>query len=208
MGELTNYIDIAKRVIQIENDNSTNPEFSPIFTFPFTNDYKNWVNLHANEFQSTAKKKWVRFYSEIIDNQIVPSGVKIPVEWHRNIVNNRINYRIGYRTYGTYLIADINEKLLYIGKCEYPPIIRLLDRMIPRSFNQLNNVPQIWDNYISQGIKVKCAYCYNLSFDPEILESFLIHEYCIQEGTYQMFNRKMSTGEYYKKVLEIKSKLK
>jgi hypothetical protein len=31
MKELTDFFEIAKKVIQIENDRSTNPGFSPIF---------------------------------------------------------------------------------------------------------------------------------------------------------------------------------
>jgi hypothetical protein len=87
-----------------------------------------------------------------MENQIIPAGVQIQVEWYKKIIS--------YPTYSVYLIADNKEKLLYIGKCEYTPVIRLLDRMIPQSLNQMNNVPQIWDNFISKGQKVKCAYCY------------------------------------------------
>lgn len=191
MRELKDYFEIAKRFIEIENDNSTSPGFSPIFEFPFTNNYTNWINLQAKQFSGTGKKQWVRFYSDIIDKEFIPSGVKIPLEWNRNITNNQNNYRIGYRTFGVYLISDINEKLLYIGKCEYPPVIRLLDRLIPKSFNQMNNVPQIWDNYLSKGRKVKCVYFYGLSFNPQKLEYHLLNEYHARMGVLPAFNKKM-----------------
>jgi hypothetical protein len=89
-----------------------------------------------------------------------------------------------------YLIGDLSEKLLYIGKCEYSPIIRILDRMIPKRLNQMNNVPQIWDNYISQGKKVKCTFVYDLDYDPEILESFLLSKFTAQYGTLPKYNKR------------------
>jgi hypothetical protein len=45
MRELTHYFEIAKKVIEIENDKSTNSRFSTIFEFPFTDDYWKWINI-------------------------------------------------------------------------------------------------------------------------------------------------------------------
>ena len=203
MGELKDIFEIAKRVIQIENDNSTKPKFSPIFEFPFTDDYCKWINIISEKYPKKGRRQrnfWTELYSLIIENQIKPVGILIPNEWEMKLIS--------YHTLGVYLIADLNEKLLYIGKCEYPPIIRLLDRMIPKSLNQLNNVPEIWDNFINQSKKVKCAYSYDLGFDPEILEYYLLYDYQIHKDTLPSLNKRMPNKKFYDKVLNIRTKLK
>ena len=89
MGELTQYFNIAKRFIKVNSDNSTKPGYSPIFAFPYTEDYLKWVKVLARKIPKEGKKQWVRPYSDLIDNQIIPAGVKIPKEWLRRIVNNQ-----------------------------------------------------------------------------------------------------------------------
>ena len=163
MKELSDYFGIAKRAIDIENDNSTKPQFSIVFDFPFTDDYVKWINNKSKNFPKGRKPRgfWNKFYSEIIENQIKPAGVKIPIEWYNKLIS--------YPTNCIYFMADDKERILYIGKCEYTPLIRLLDRLIPKRLNPSeNNVPEIWDDYLVHGKKIKCAYCYNLSFDPEL----------------------------------------
>jgi hypothetical protein len=201
MSELKDFIEISKRVIQLENDNTTKPKFSPVFEFPFNNDYYKWLNIKSEKFPFGRKprKFWNEFYGEIIEQHIKPAGLTIPSEWESKLIS--------YRTLSVYMIADLNETVLYIGKCEYTPIIRLLDRMIPKSLNQMNNVPEIWENYLSKAIKVKCVYTYDLGFDPEILESYLLNEYLIHYDTLPRYNKRMPTQEFYNKVLNIRAKM-
>ncbi len=202
MGELARYFKITKNAVKIKNGISTKPKFSPIFEFPFTDDYCKWINNRSKTFPKGRKPNgfWNNFYGEIIDNQINPIGVKVPKEWYQKLTS--------YPTKCVYMIADDKEKLLYIGKCEYTPVIRLLDRLIPKKLNpQENNVPRIWDEYISQGIKVKCAYCYNLSFDPGILEYLLLDVYKSKKGISGILNKKMPSWKYRRQALQIKSKL-
>ena len=181
MSDLIDFFELAKR-----GDNFTKPKSSIVFDFPFTNDYCKWINSKSERFQIEGRKPkcfWNGFYGEIIEREIIPAGVKIPNVWYDKLIS--------YRTMSVYLIGDLNEKLLYIGKCEFSPIIRILDRMIPKSYNpRENNVPQIWDNYISQGKKVKCTFVYDLDHDPEILESFLLNKYTAQYGTLPKYNKR------------------
>ena len=204
MSELKDFIEIAKRVIKIENDNSTKPKFSSVFEFPFTDDYCKWINSKSEKFKRKGRKPkyfWNDFYGEIIERQIKPAGIKIPIEWETKIIS--------YPTRSVYLIADINEKLYYVGKCLYTPIIRLFDRLIPKSYNpQENNVPEIWNKYLSQGKKVKCVYFYDLSFDPEILEYYLLDEYKILNNSISnLYNKKMPNKKFCDKVQKIRTKI-
>jgi len=179
MSELTDFFELARI-----GDNSAKPKSSIVFEFPFTNDYCNWVELKSQKFPIGRKPRnfWTDFYREIIEREIKPAGVNIPNVWYNRLIS--------YPTMSVYLIGDLSEKLLYIGKCEYSPIIRILDRMIPKRLNQMNNVPQIWDNYISQGKKVKCTFVYDLDYDPEILESFLLSKFTAQYGTLPKYNKR------------------
>ncbi len=205
MSELSDFIKIAKRVIKIENDNSTKPNYSQIFEFPFTDDYCKWINSKSKYFKRKGRKPnyfWNDFYVEIIERQFKPAGVKIPDEWYQKIIT--------FVTRSVYLIADSSEKLLYIGKCNFPPVIRLLDRLIPKDFNPgMNNVPQIWEDYLSQGEKVKCVYFYDLSFDPEILEYYLLNEYKIQNNNISsLYNKRMPNKIFLDKVQKIRTIMK
>jgi len=179
MSELTDFFELARR-----GDKSAIPKSSIVFEFPFTKDYCNWVELKSQKFPIGRKPKnfWTDFYREIIEKEIKPAGVNIPNVWYDRLIS--------YPTMSVYLIGDLNEKLLYIGKCEYSPIIGILDRMIPKRLNQMNNVPQIWDNYLSQGKKVKCTFVYDLDYDPEILESFLLSKYTAQYGSLPKYNKR------------------
>jgi hypothetical protein len=179
MSELIAFFELASR-----GDNSAKPKSSIVFEFPFTNDYCNWVELKSQKFPTGRKPRnfWTDFYREIIEREIKPVGVNIPDVWYDRLIS--------YPTMSVYLIGDLYEKLLYIGKCEYSPIIRILDRMIPKRLNQMNNVPQIWDNYLSQGKKVKCTFVYDLDYDPEILESFLLNKYTAQYGSLPKYNKR------------------
>lgn len=202
MEDFTDYIKIAKRVIQLENNDKTKPEFSGIFSFPFTADYITWIKLKSKAFPNGRKPRgfWNSFYNEIIDSQMIPAGVNIPHEWYQKLIS--------FPTHCVYLIADENENLLYIGKCEYTPVIRLLDRLIPKRLNPSeNNVPQIWNNYISKGLKIKYAYFYNLSFDPELLEFLLMFEFRRQKGVLPQFNKKLPSSRFHNYALKFRSRI-
>jgi hypothetical protein len=179
MSDFIDFLELARK-----GDNSVKPKSSIVFEFPFTNDYFNWVDIKSQKFPIGRKPKnfWTDFYNEIIEREIKPAGVNIPNVWYTRLIS--------YPTMSVYLIGDLNDKLLYIGKCEYSPIIRILDRMIPKRLNQMNNVPQIWDNYISQGKKVNCTFVYDLDYDPEILESLLLRKYIARYDTLPKFNKK------------------
>lgn len=196
MTELYRSIKIAKAYIRKNNDGSTKPMFTPIFAFPFTDDHLRWVKHLTKQIPTEGRKNWVIPYSYLIESQIIPSGIKIPKVWLRRTVDGRNEYRIGYHTNSVYLIADINETVLYIGKCEFPPPIRLFDRMIPRKLNSENNVPEIWENFISKGARVKCAYCYDLSFDPGFLEYYLIDEYEKKYSGMPAYNHQRPSSRY------------
>jgi len=151
----------------------------------------------------TSGRRWLKFYWEIIENQIEPAGIIIPVDW-----NNRL---ISFHTNCIYIIADEDGKVVYIGKSEYPAIVRLLDRMMPNRSKKypngqlLNNIPQIWDDILSKNQHVHCFYCYNLTFDPELLEYYLLYEYKDKNGNLPRYNKKMPSSKFLPKVMKTRN---
>lgn len=140
MGELTEFIGIIKTYVQYEHEDVHSGKFSPVFQFPFTSDYKQWM-LNRMKSLPDHGRRWNELYMEIIENQIKPAGVKIPLEWQKQVIS--------YHTFCVYLIADVNENILYIGKSEYSAITRILDRMMPAysvkypNGQKMNNVPEL-----------------------------------------------------------------
>ena len=181
MSELIDYFEMAK------SNHSIKPKFSVVFEFPFNNDYIEWIYHKSQGFPSGRKhwKSWNDFYGHVIEHQIEPAGVEIPDEWYKRLIS--------YPTKSVYLIGDYKEELLYIGKCEFPPIISLLSKMIPKKLEPLNNVPEIWDEIISKGNKVKCAYVFDLGDDPNTLKSSLLINYKEQHGTLPRCNKRGPT---------------
>jgi len=179
MSELVEYLEIAKRI-----NNSIRPEFSTVFEFPYTNDYVEWVNQKLQHSPKERKPKnfWNDVFGEIIERQVKHTGVIIPDEWYEKLIS--------YKTMSVYLIGDDKEELLYIGKGEFPPIIGILNRMVPKEHNPNNNTPEIWDSILSKGKRVKCAYVYNLDGDPEILKSSLLNQYRDEYGRLPLYNKR------------------
>jgi hypothetical protein len=58
MGELTHYFEVGKRFVKKNDNNSSKPGFLPIFEFPFTEDYLNWVKNLGNRIPEEGKKQW------------------------------------------------------------------------------------------------------------------------------------------------------
>jgi hypothetical protein len=99
------------------------------------------------------------------------------------------------------MIGNENENIVYIGKSEFPAIIILLNFMVPicstkyPNGQKMNNIPQIWDNILSNYNFVKCFYCYDLSFDPEILKCFLLSEYNMRNSKLPIHNKRMPNSK-------------
>jgi len=196
MGEIHSFSDTVKRVVKVEQKDTTTPGFSSVFKFPFTKDYREWMYTRLITLPAIGKR-WTRFYLEIIRSQIEPAGIIIPSDWKDKLIS--------YKTNCIYIIADENEEILYIGKSEFPAIVSLLDKMVPMRSERypngqsMNNVPQIWNDILSKGKQVKCFYCYDLGYDPEILKYYLLDEYKVQHGRLPIYNKKMPNN----KVLDI-----
>lgn len=199
MSEIVNYSEMVKRVVKVEQNDSEKPGFSSVFKFPHTDGYIGWMNNRLKTLP-TFGYRWKKFYNEIIENQIKPTGNIIPSNWN-----------IGYHTKCIYMIADEDEKVLYIGKSEFPAIVSLLDKMMPKfsekypNGQKMNNVPQIWDDILSKGQHIHCFYCYDLSFDPEILKYYLLYEYKDKYGNLPKYNKKDAKTKFLPKVNEIRS---
>jgi hypothetical protein len=202
MSEIVSYSEIVRRVVKVEQKGSKKPGFSTVFKFPHTDGYIDWMDNQLKTLPSSGRR-WIQFYKEIIENQIKPSGITIPLEW-----NNKLFH---YPTNCIYIISDKNEEILYIGKAEFPAIGRLLDRLMPKcsekypNGQKLNNVPQIWDDILSKGQHVNCFYCYDLDFDPEILEYYLLYEYKDKYGNLPKYNKSMPNSKFLIKVIEIRN---
>ena len=80
--------------------------------------------------------------------------------------------------------------------------------MVPETLNQMNNASKIWYDYISKGKKVKCAFCYDLSFNSGILEYVLLEGYKTRNSKYPIFNKQPPGSEHKTEAREIMSKLK
>ena len=201
MSEIEKFLELVKKVVNIKHKDSYKSGFSTVFKFPQTNDYIDWVEDRLRTLP-TYGERWFDFYWDIIEQQIRPTGNIIPSLWN-----------ISYPTNCGYVIADENEKVLYVGKSEYAVIVRILDRMIPKysdkypNGQKLNNIPQIWDDILSKGHHVNCFYCYDLNFDPGLLEYFLLYEYRNKNDRLPMYNKRMPNSKFLSETLELRNLL-
>jgi hypothetical protein len=203
MKTIYEVLDVMKKVIKIEMKDGDKPSFCPVFKFPFSIDYADWIEQKMKIIPASGPR-WVKFYNEIIEREIDPEGVIFPEEWRTKIFRQISN--------GVYIIADENDNVLYIGKTEHTAIGRLIDRFIPKKSEDRyprgqveNNVPLIWDDILSIGGHIKCCFSYDLSFSPELLEYYLLHEYMLKYGMRPIGNKMMPKSEFLPRVLEIRS---
>ena len=201
MGDLMGYVEMIKRVVDIEQGNDNPVGYTQIFKFPYSDDYKRWMDKKLKTFPSSGRR-WDRLYTEIIKKEINPQSVTIPFEWYNKIIS--------FPTNCVYMIGNENENIVYIGKSEFPAIIRVLDFMVPKCSSKypngqnMNNIPQIWDDILSNHHFVKCFYCYDLSFDPDILKYFLLSEYKMINYKLPIYNKIMPDSKVLPKVKKLR----
>jgi hypothetical protein len=200
MGQIQDFIEIAKEIIKKEQGDTKTFGFSPIFEFPAKLDYTKWI-LEKLKTLPVSGNRWPGLYRGIIENQIKPAGVEIPEGWEQKLISTKTNC--------VFIIADENDAIINIGKSEFPALVAILDKFIPRhsqrfpSGQKKNFTPQIWDQYISIGKKVKCFFCYDINFDPEILAYSILFEFKNRFGRLPVFNKKMPDKRFLPKATEL-----
>jgi hypothetical protein len=172
-------------------ETATNAELSPIFQFPYSVDYKEWMLDRLKTFPSQGKGRWRELYLDIIETQIEPSEVYIPSEWKTRITS--------FSTSFIYILADDNEQILYVGMSKSGVVSGLLDRLLPASSEKhpngqkMNHTSEIWDEYLLKGKRLHCFFCYDLELDPEKTKYIILDDYKNRYRRLPKYNKQMPT---------------
>jgi hypothetical protein len=201
MNQICEIRSLAQSVIGIEQKPGNQATITPVFRFPYNNDYYQWIEEKIAK-PPERRDKWMFLYNEIIQREIIPSGNSLPSHWPEALFRSITNC--------VYVIASEDLTILYIGKSEFPAIGRIIDRFIPKKSDQFpygqveNNTPEIWEKYISKERHVYYSFCYDLSFNPELLEYYLLDQFIISNKRLPLYNKKMPSYSFQDRVMELK----
>jgi len=188
MEELDGLIDSLRSILKSKKGDTTTAEFSPIFRFPFTDDYADKILDRFKVFPSVGRR-WPSLYKDLIETEVRSAGVAISHEWESSIS--------GYRTNCINMIADEDRNLLYVGKSEFPGITRILDMMVPPfsdtqpNGQKSNKAPEIWNDHLLGGKYLNCFFCYDIEPDPDKVIFNLLVDYRNLYGRLPAYNHKM-----------------
>ena len=156
--------------------------FNASFIFPKTSDYCDWI-LERNKLRDY--KTIVGQSAKCLYNQIrVRENVPVADENPRSKVN------------GIYIIADSAGEIEYIGKSGANfrntsndlVINRILDHLVPKSTNTMQNTPKLWQR-IEGGETVQICYWSGLNrLVPSLLELYLFNQYYLACGSLPPLN--------------------
>ena len=157
--------------------------FSSAFSFPQTANYASWVEkkIHSKGFTGKIGRSGASLYDQIIAHESIPSTGKAD--------ESSVN--------GFYLIGDSLGQIIYIGKScanfreksKDIVVYRIIDHLIPPSFNKLQNTPEIWES-IRSGNKVQVLYYSGMNrLIPSVIELYILNKYYQRYGSVPQLNK-------------------